>query len=55
MFYSLSFQIINILFFKGAPDTKMNWLDAITGCHGICFIDDQSVTFSNFEWTPVEK
>ena len=59
-FLSFKYPLFNlfsniIIHIIGGPDINISWLDAITGCHGICFMDDQNVTFSNFEWAPVEN
>jgi len=34
----------------GGPDIDMSWLDGMTGCQGVCNLENQSVTFSNFAW-----
>jgi len=35
----------------GAPDIDMSWLDGMTGCTGVCHLEQMSVTFENFKLT----
>ena len=32
----------------GGPDIDMSWLDGMTGCQGVCNLEESSVTFRNF-------
>merc|ERR1712126_547519 len=36
----------------GGPDIDMSWLDGMTGCQGVCNLEESSVTFRNFALVP---
>ena len=45
--------VMTISLWGNSYDT-MKWLDGMTGCSGACDIENSSVSFSDFKFTPLE-